>query len=198
MADRFELIRQKLEPDGRYLVSDGSNWGSEIHWLRFELAPRRPYLVSRLEEGREVLVAPEIPRDLPIYVRSEPGQIPPVLLDPVSYFSRVPTIRPRVEDAGILAGLDLPEEGQEVTGETVVEGWHPEGSERPGFGTYFKLDGEWRLPDVLEGEPSGRFRARFSRLKRLQGSHELIVLAVTEDSRFKRLGPRRFVCKERP
>ncbi len=213
LAGSFELLAGQVPARSHYLVTDGPNWGEEINWMRFALAPRRPVLVTRLEEGREIMVAPSVPRDAPVLIRSGAGEgRPPVLLDPVLHFSGLPTVRPEVEDLGLPSGLSLPEEGRQVEGDLQVEAWCLGPGGRPCAGFYFRIDGEWRLPDSFErnlgpglesaastgdAPPAERFRASFASLKRLE-SHELVVLAVTNEAKFRKLGPRSFFWRRRP
>lgn len=50
-ADALDSIRRAIPPGGAYLLLDGGEeWEGATYWTRFELAPRRPRYVGRLNE----------------------------------------------------------------------------------------------------------------------------------------------------
>jgi hypothetical protein len=203
-VEAYDALRDAIPADGTYLIADESGDGAELNPVRYDLAPRRPVLVyRRTAEGGNLLV-PERPAGVDRLVLLRPGGKPPRLLDAASYYR---VVHPGREDGQIPSNLDVPAAGHEIHGPLVLGGWCQEPGERPCEAVAFLLDGEVRVPDLLERvprpdvsavlasigpAPRAGFVARFAAGGDVvDGEHEVTALVTTADGRFRRLGPRK-------
>ena len=205
----YDLFRDAIPFHGLYLMADESNGDAGNYWLRYDLAPRRPILVSRRAAGALEFLVDEIPAGARHLILLEPEGAPPRLLDPEDYFRGN---RPAREDGTIPSNVDSPGEGEVVHGPLTLAGWCQEPVGRPCQTITFWLDGELRSPALLERfprtdvsatvegigpAPRAGFRARFPASAGTAGWHEAVVVFWTGDGRFRRSAPRRFRWESR-
>lgn len=205
----IEALREAIPKDGAYFMANGTEGDGKDCWVRFDLAPRRPWLVEKVYEGVPVRLAPNRPAGGPEEVVAVRGaDRPPVLLDSDAFWKGAPVLATEREDYGIPANVDAPAEGDRVRGRLVVQGWCQEQGGNPCADVKFYLDAEPRVPAALERIPrrdveaavpgigdcaTAGYRAAFEGVD--PGSHVLWVFFRTGDGRYRRLGPRKFTVE---
>jgi len=205
----IEALREAIPKDGAYFMAVETEYDGKDCWVRFDLAPRRPWLAEKLVDGTRVTFVPVRPADGPEYVVAVRGEgRPPMLLDPDAFWGRAPALPSEREDHGIPANIDAPAEGARIRSPLVVQGWCQEPGGNPCAEVRFLLDAEPRVPAVLERLPrrdlegvvpgigdctAAGYRAVFEGVD--PGSHALWALFRTGDGRYRRLGPRNFTVE---
>ena len=205
----IEALREAIPKDGAYFMAVETARDGKACWVRFALAPRRPWLVEKLVDGARVRFEPLRPSDGPEYVVAVRGEgRPPVLLDPDAFWRRAPVVPAERGDDGIPANIDAPAEGARIRGPLVVQGWCQEPGGNPCKEVRFLLDTEPREPVVLERFPrrdiegvipgigdcsTAGYRAVIEGVD--PGPHVLSVTFRTGDGRYRSSPPRNFTVE---
>lgn len=205
----IEALRAAIPKDGAYFMAARTDGDGKENWVRFDLAPRRPWLVERVDHGMPVRLVPARPAGGPeevVAVRN--ADRPPVLLDADAFWGGAPALHTEREDYGIPANIDEPAEGARVRGRLVVQGWCQEQGGKPCADVKFYIDAEPRAASTLERFPrrdveavvpgigdcaTAGYRAAVEGVD--PGPHVLWALFRTSDGRYRRLGPRKFTVE---
>lgn len=202
---RIDEIRGKIPETGAYILVDAAGATDGKHVVRHDLAPRRPLFLGWMSARRREFVFPARPPDAPEFVVIAREAKPPDLV-PTDTFLEPEVVDPRREDVSIFASIDEPVDGAHVTSPVTLSGWCQERGSRPCSSVLVLVDGirrperveRFSRPDVAAAVPGigdcatagWRVTAAFEASE--SGEHAAVVIFLTADGRFRRLGPARF------
>lgn len=203
-AAEIERIRKAIPPQGSYAIV-GSIDRDATKWLRYELAPRKPWYAGDRDARRWVFRAGVAPAEAPRWtvLAGQPGE-PPELVPTSSLAAHGLPPDAKLEDRDIPGWLDEPAPDATVKGTLAFRGWCQEPGARPCATVAAFVDGHAvavpvtrvARPDVEKAIPTlgSCARAGFEILAPAPrpGEHEVTVLFLAESGRWRRIGPRRF------
>ena len=204
-TDAIERLRSEIPPGGSYLAVAPCEYGCQ-YWSRYDLSPRRMRLLDRAGTGDPAAwadAANEGPDSRLIVVESGSG--PPRSTTFATLERGTPPMPAAKRDEGLVVAVDTPVNGAEVTDPLRVDGWCQEPWERPCAEVRLFLDGfpatveqfeRFPRPDVAKVLPQmgpcerAGYRAILRRPQwSTGGTSRLFVLFVTDDGRWRKVGP---------
>jgi hypothetical protein len=201
----LERIRRAIPESAEYLLVNGGPEHGQTNWVRYDLLPRRCRYLGQRKGLRKRLEAETIPLGSTPYVVvcGDWGQ-PARLFSRDAFLAPRRDLRLRQRDERIPANIDRPAPDALVHGLLEVAGWCQEEGGRPCQTVSIWIDDDGRdplsasrfaRPDVEAVVPGiGKAdRAGYVSSYRFEpgdeGEHSVSVTFVTEDGRFRQLGP---------
>jgi hypothetical protein len=202
---RIDEIRRTIPETGTYLLVDTARATDDKYLVRYDLAPRRPIFLGWMSSRRRELVFPARPPEAPEFVVIAREAGPPDLVSTDAFLGSQ-VVDPGREDVSIFASIDEPAEGARVASPVTLKGWCQEPGSRPCSSVLVFVDGVRRperverfsrldvaaaVPGIGDCATAGwRLKAAFEAVE--SGEHVALVVFLTADGRFRRLGPVRF------
>jgi len=206
-GEALQGIEERVPREGEYLLFDESQGDGGDVFLRYDLSPRRAWLVGRRYGAKKEIAPKKRPFGFEFVVVSRDGGRAPRVEDAGLFFDGVPLDEVGREDASIPGWIDTPASGSEVKGPLAIAGWCQERGGRPCEAVRLFVDGEEVLreaverfprPDVEASVPGigscerAGFRVRPPFPLEEAGGHEVIAILKTADGRYRRIGPNTF------
>lgn len=204
-VDGIEALRAGIPPGGTYVALAPCEYGCQ-YWARYDLSPRRMHLLDRAgtRDPSAWSAALRRRRDASVVV-IESADGPPRTTTAAALLAGTPDMPAAKRDEGLVVAVDTPVNGAEVTDPFRVDGWCQEPWERPCAEVRLFLDGfpatverfeRFPRPDVAQVLPHmgpcerAGYRAFLKRSRWGAGrSSRLFVIFVTDDGRWRKVGP---------